>query len=140
MHDWVYISSVGGMTQLNGNYYIVAGETTNTYTLTDLNGNAIDTTTFGAYTSGGQAQRVYTITTPYNTSDLFPNQSTQNPGLKWVQDVTSLIICHPSYAPAILTIVSATNWTLSTITFGASVLAQVSAQVFYISTADVLGF
>ena len=67
-----YISQVGGMTcSWNGNYYIVAGKTTNTYELTDLNGNLIDTTTFGAYTSGGQAQRVYTLSTPYNASDLF---------------------------------------------------------------------
>ena len=86
--DWVYINQVGGMTQLNGNYYIVAGKTTNTYELTDLNGNLIDTTTFGAYTSGGQAQRVYTITTPYNASDLFPNQATGNPGIKWAQELS----------------------------------------------------
>lgn len=65
----------------------------------------------------------YQISTPYNASDLFPNQSTGNPGLKFVQDVTSMIICHPNYAPMILTINSATNWTLSAITFGSTILA-----------------
>lgn len=121
--DWIYILSVGGMTQLNGNYYIVIRTGANTYTLTDLNGNAIDTTGFGAYTSGGTAQRVYTITTPYNASDLFPNPAMQNPGIKWVQDVTSLIICHPSYPASILTINSATNWSFTSITIGPTIPA-----------------
>lgn len=121
--DWVFITTVVGMTQLNGNYYVVVKTGANTYTLTDLNGNAIDTTAFGAYVSGGTAQRVYTITSPYSTSDLFPNPLTGNPGIKFVQDVTSLIICHPTYHPQILTIVSATNWTLRAISFGASIPA-----------------
>jgi hypothetical protein len=119
--DWVFISAVGGMTQLNGNYYIVVKTGANTYTLTDLNGNAINTTTYGTYTAGGTAQRVYTITSPFAVRDLFPNPLTGNPGIKFVQDVTSMIICHPSYQPQILTIVSAANWTLSVINFGATI-------------------
>ena len=119
--DWVFITGVVGMTQLNGNYYIVVKTGADTYTLTDLNGNAINTTGFGAYVSGGTAQRVYTITSPYLASDLFPNPATGNPGIKFVQDVTSLIITHPSYAPAILTINSPTSWTLANITFGSTV-------------------
>ncbi len=121
--DWVLIKGIVGTTQLNGNYYIIVKTGANTYTLTDLNGNAIDTTAFGVYVSGGTAQRVYTITSPYAASDLFPNPLTGNPGLKWVQDVTSLIICHPSYQPSILTINSATDWSLATITFGATIQA-----------------
>src|SRR6266704_6061068 len=34
--DWITISGVGGMVNLNGNTFIIAGVTTNTYTLTDL--------------------------------------------------------------------------------------------------------
>ncbi len=127
--DWVFITGVVGMTQLNGNYYIVVRIGANSYSLTDLNGNAINTTTFGAYSSVGTAQRVYTITSPFSTSDLFPNPLTGNPGIKFVQDVTSLIICHPSYQPQILTIISATNWTLSTITFGATIFAPAMPTV-----------
>jgi hypothetical protein len=108
------------MIQLNGNYYIVVKTGANTYTLTDLNGNPIDTTAFGAYTGSGFAHRVYTIISPYNVSDLFPNPVTGNPGLKWVQDVTSLILCHPSYQPAILTITAPTSWTLANITIGST--------------------
>ncbi len=63
----------------------------------------------------------YEITTPYAASDLFPNQSTGNPGLKFVQDVTSLIICHPSYAPAILTITASNNWSYQAINFSTTI-------------------
>jgi hypothetical protein len=117
----IFISSVGGMTQLNGNYYKVIVLTVDTYTLTDLNDNPINTTTFGSYTSGGVAQRVYLISSPYNRDDLFPNAATGNPGLKFVQDVTSLIITHPSYAPVVLTINSAANWTLVNAAFGPAI-------------------
>jgi Ubiquitin-activating enzyme E1 FCCH domain len=114
--DWIFITGVAGMTQLNGNYYIVAGVTANTYTLTDLYGVAVNTTTFGAYTSGGTAQRVYTVTTsPYQASDLFT--------VKYVQNVNQLILCHPNYPPQLLTLNSAANWTLAPINFGPTISA-----------------
>src|SRR6266481_5578318 len=68
--DWIFISGVVGMTQLNGNYYIVTNVTANTYTLLDLFGFPVDTTAFGAYISGGLTQRVYTITSPYTASEV----------------------------------------------------------------------
>lgn len=117
--DWVYALDWGGMTNVNGNYFIISSASGSAVSVTDLNGNAVTFT--GTYTSGGQLQRVYTITTPYNASDLFPNQRTGNPGIKYVQDVTSLIICHPSYSPAILTINSATDWNFAIINFGTTI-------------------
>jgi hypothetical protein len=117
--DWVFLLILG-MAQLNANYYIVVKIDADHYSLTDLNGNVINTTTFGAFISG-TAQRVYTITSPYAVTDLFPNPLTGNPGIKFVQDVTSMIICHPSYQPQILTIVAPANWTLSVINFGATI-------------------
>jgi hypothetical protein len=53
----VTISNVGGMTQLNTNRYIVTNLVTTgpiTFQLYDTFGNAVDTTNFGTYTSGGQ--------------------------------------------------------------------------------------
>lgn len=44
----VYISGVGGMTQINGLAFTVAGVTTNTFQLSAVNG-----TGYGAFTSGG---------------------------------------------------------------------------------------
>lgn len=71
----------------------------------------------------------YTITSPYAAADLFPNPLTGNPGLKFVQDVTSLIITHPSYPPQILKIISANNWTLTSINFGPTIATPINTAV-----------
>jgi hypothetical protein len=109
--DWVYILNVGGIGNVNGKYFIISATTTNTFTVTDLYGNAL--AMIGLYTSGGTAQRVYTIPTPYNTPDL--------PTLKFAQNVQTLILTHPNYSPYVLTLISATNWTLNPIAFGSTV-------------------
>lgn len=51
--DGVTIADVGGMVELNGNQYSVASRTPTTFTLVDTNSNAVDTTNFTTYTSGG---------------------------------------------------------------------------------------
>lgn len=108
--DWVFVSNVGGMTQLNGNYYSILARTAGSITLGDLNGNPIDSTTFGAYTSGGRTARVYTIASPYAAADLAL--------LKFAQNINALILTHPSYAPASLTLIASNNWLLANINFG----------------------
>ena len=55
--DVVEITGVVGMTEANGNFYIVDDATTNTFSLNDLNGDDVDTTGFTAYTSGGIAHK-----------------------------------------------------------------------------------
>ncbi|MDE2106557.1 MAG: hypothetical protein KGL39_55595, partial [Patescibacteria group bacterium] len=125
--DWIYVSGVGGMTQLNGKYYIVHARDATHVTLYDLFGNPVDATGYSAYTSGGTTQRVYTIASPYAASDLFP--SSGNPGLKFVQNVNSLILVHPSYAPQILTYNSPTSWTIGAITFGTTISAPTGVSV-----------
>lgn len=49
---------VTGLVGLNTNVYLVANVTTNTFTLTDTSGNAIDTTNMGTYIGGGQARKM----------------------------------------------------------------------------------
>lgn len=114
--DWIFITGVGGMTQLNGHFYIInTVPDADHFTLTDLFGNVVDTTLYGAYTSGGTAARVFTLASPYSHSDLAL--------LKFVQNVNTLILTHPSYAPYALTYSSPTSWTLTQITFGSTVPA-----------------
>ena len=63
--EFVVLSSVVGMTEVNGVTYKVANKTTNTFELNDVDGNAVDTSTSGpysTYTSGGVANRIYQIT------------------------------------------------------------------------------
>lgn len=107
--DEVFISSVGGMTELNGRRFLVANQATNTFELTDLDGNNIDGTSYTAYTSGGDAQRVYTLTTPWAAADLAD--------LKYAQSADVQYICHPDYQPRKLERTSATSFTLTAVDF-----------------------
>lgn len=97
-NDWIFAGN---------KYYIVQGATANTYTLTDLFGNAINTNPFSLPTS---TQRVYTIASPYAAADLRQ--------VKFAQNVNQMILCHPDYAPQVLTLITATNWNILPITFG----------------------
>ena len=61
--DWVKITSVVGMTELNGNFYIVSNATANTFELTDTDGDDVDGLLYTAYTSGGQIQKCFEMPT-----------------------------------------------------------------------------
>ncbi len=128
--DWVLLSAVGGMTQVNGNYYIVAGVTANTFQLHDLNGIAIDSSAYSAYTAGGTAQRVYTIASPYAANELSL--------IKYAQNVDTMILCHPNHAPQQLILITATNWTLTPIVFGTTIATPSSLSVNTTLAADVV--
>lgn len=106
--DEVYFLAVGGMTELNGNFYIVSDSAANTFKLKDIDGNYISSSGFGAYTSGGTVARVYEITTPYVEADLFE--------LKYAQTADVMYIVHPMYAPRKLTRTAHASWTLTTYT------------------------
>ncbi|HCQ05097.1 MAG TPA: hypothetical protein DIT99_32545, partial [Candidatus Latescibacteria bacterium] len=67
--DEVYITAVVGMTELNGKYYKIASKTTNTFELTDIDGDNINGSGFTAYSSAGTAARVHTLTTTFLTAD-----------------------------------------------------------------------
>lgn len=110
--DEIYIDGVGGMIELNGRNYRVAGATSNTFTLTNLFGDAIDTTNFTAYTSGGTATEIFNVATPYAVADL--------PGLRFVQSADTMFIVHPSYAIRTLTRSADNNWTFATPTITGS--------------------
>lgn len=101
--DWIFA---------NNTYYIVQNALTNSFTLTDLFGNAINVNPFGSFPVN--AQRVYTLFgSPFQAADLYQ--------IKYAQNVNQLILCHPNYAPQVLTLNSATNWTIGSIQFGSTV-------------------
>ena len=112
--DWIYVQNVGGMTQLNGKYYKVAAVVGNNVTIANLNGVNIDSTGYTTYTSGGTASRVYTIASPYVSSDDLRL-------IKFAQSVNQMVLCHPNHSPYVLTLISATNWTLVPIVIGATI-------------------
>lgn len=100
--DQIYIDSVGGTTQLNGLRFTVAGVTANTFELSGIN-----TTSYGVYTSGGTATRIYTLVSPYSDTEVQSIQTRQ------VGD--TVYIAHPSYETRRLTRVTNTSWTLDTL-------------------------
>jgi hypothetical protein len=120
--DEVAISSVGGMTQLNGRNFKVAGVTANTFQLRYMDdATTVNSTAFGAYTSGGSARRVFTLVTPFLEADL--------PQLKFVQSADVLTIVHPGYSPRDLARTGTTAWTLTPITFSPSIDRPTSVAV-----------
>lgn len=101
-NQWVYVTI--NWSTLSGRFYKIAGATANTFTLVDLWGVAIDTTTLGAFTSGTVAS-VFEVTSPYVEADLGELNITQS------NDV--LTITHPLYQTRELRRISATNWTFT---------------------------
>lgn len=122
--DHVYIEGVGGMTELNGRWFIVANVATNTFELTDpYDGGAtdIDGTGYTAYTSGGTVGKVYELTTPYAQADLDE--------LKWTQSADVLTITHPSYAIREISRTDHNAWTITTPTFAPDIDAPTGVSV-----------
>ena len=127
--DWIYVQSVGGMTQLNQKYFSILAVAGNNVTLGDLNGASINSTGYGTYTSGGTTSRVYTITSPYTSADNLRL-------IKFAQSVNQMVLCHPNHTPYVLTLVSATNWTLLPINIGASIVAPTGVNIAITTVAS----
>jgi hypothetical protein len=75
----------------------------------------------GAYTSGGTSARVYTISSPYAAADLA--------GLKFAQDVNTMVICSPNHGPYQLVYTSAASWAITAVTIGSTVSAPTGQAV-----------
>jgi len=107
--DEISITSVAGMTELNNKRYLVANKTTNTFEITNVDGTNINGTGFTAYTSGGVANRVYEISTPYLTAELFD--------IKFAQSADVMYITHPNHEVEKLSRTGHTSWTLADVDF-----------------------
>lgn len=126
--DWVYISGVAGMTEFNGLTWIIDSvPSADTFTVTDLFGNSVSTVDFDAYTSGGVANRIYTIVSPYAAVDL--------PYLKFTQSADTMSFgclnqeTSTEYVPYDLTRASATSWSFTALSVGATIAAPANLSV-----------
>lgn len=117
--DWVY-GQIQGMTQLNGLTFIVTNKTTNTFQLTDLFGNVINTGNYSAFTFG-TFSRIYTVVSPYAAVDL--------PYLKYTQSADEMTLTcwnqttltgYPQYD---LIRSGNTSWAFTQTTFGSTISA-----------------
>ncbi len=117
--DWVFGASLGGMTNFNSLTWIVQNAASNTFTLTDLYGNAVDTTSFSAWTSGGTFARIYTVTSPYAAIDL--------PYLKFTENANTMnLVCwnqstNTEYPPYTLKRLGNTNWVFTQVSFASPI-------------------
>lgn len=115
--DWIYVDNVLGTLSMNRRFYIIKNQLTpTTYTLTNLYGEDLDTTAYGAMT-GGTAQRVYTIASPYAIADL--------PLLKFAQNTNTLLITHTGYSPRLLQQLAANVWVLAPLIISTTLSAPV---------------
>ncbi len=111
----VYLAGVVGMTQLNGRTLYVANATTNTFTLTDVNGQDVSTTAMGGYVSGGTATMLYELASPYVAADLLD--------IRYEQSADVMYLAHTGYAPHKLVRTDHNAWTISAVTFETSLAA-----------------
>jgi len=111
--DVIYISGIVGAigTFLNGRTFKVANVNTgaNTFELDYMDGANVNSTSFGAYTSGGTIEEIYSITTPYAAADLARVQYSQNGD--------EMYLVHREYEPRSLTSAGDTSWTLAAVAF-----------------------
>jgi hypothetical protein len=102
--DHVAISSVAGMTQINNRTFKIASVTSNTFEL-----SGVDSRDYSTYSSGGVANVVYEIVTPYTTAQLR--------ALKFAQSADVMYVCHNSVSTRKLTRTDHTAWTLTEVDF-----------------------
>lgn len=102
--DYVYIADGGGMTELDGRYFTVAGVTANTFQL-----SGVDSTGYTAYSTGGTVARVYEITSPYLAADVS--------NIRFAQNADVIHLAHDNYAPRKLSRTGHTSWTLTEVNF-----------------------
>lgn len=120
--DHVFISGISGAigNYLNNRTFKVAGVNTgaNTFQLNYTDGTPVNSTSFGAYGSGGTIAEIYEIATPYLEADLAD--------LQYVQSADVVTIVHKDYAPRELSRTGHTSWTLSTLSFAPTIAAPTS--------------
>ena len=84
--DEIAINSIVGMTELNAKFYLVANITATTAELTDIDGDDVDGTGFTAYSSGGTAEKIFEIASPYHEDDLYDLKFAQNADVMYITD------------------------------------------------------
>lgn len=106
--DWVFMDGVVGMTEVNGETYVIDNSSSTGFDLLDVYGNNIDSTGFSAYVSGGTVARIYTADSPYAEADLQFLKFTQS------KDVMSMCCVNQDtlteYEPEDLTRFGNTDW------------------------------
>lgn len=114
--DRVFPDALGGMVELlDDRVFIVTNKTNDTFQLTDMWGDVVDTSGYTAYTSGGTFSRLYQLTFPYDHLEVFD--------IGFDQTADTMILGHWGYAPRKVTRTGHAAWSIATITFGPTLAA-----------------
>lgn len=98
--DQVIITGVVGMVEVNGKTFTLANVTTNTFELSGVN-----STSYTAYSSGGIAEKIVEVTSPYTASQILE--------LQVAQTADTMYIANRNHAPRELKRTSSTSFTLT---------------------------
>lgn len=107
--DEIVLSGIVGMTELNGRNVRVSNQFLNQFDIEFLDGSGVDSTGFSAYVSGGTAEKVFEIVSPYFSSQLKE--------IRFVQSADVMTLVHPGHFPRELSRTGPTTWNLSIISF-----------------------
>jgi len=120
--QWVYLAIPTGMTELNTRIVQITVLSVDTFSIqSTLDAANINTTDYTTYVSGGTAARIYTLSTPYDISDVA--------ALKWAQSADVMSFTHPDYPPYDLSRIANNNWTLTKTTFSSGISAPSTLSV-----------
>jgi hypothetical protein len=132
--DWVFLSGIGGMTQVNGQTYVVGNRTANSFQLFDVYGNPINSTAFGGFTSNGSAARIYTLTTIYAEADLEYLKITESADVMSICCVNQMT--QTEYPPQDLNRLSDIDWTFTPVVPNATIAPPGEPAVTATSNGD----
>jgi hypothetical protein len=105
--DHVFIDFIAsGMTELGRRRFTIAGVTATTFQLVGVN-----STGYGAYTSGGTASRIYRLATPFDSGGVAVD------ALQFAGQNDVLYMACPTHPPMKLSRFGATDWTIEEVEF-----------------------
>lgn len=103
--DEVYISGNQGMPEINDQFFLVANKATDTFQLQTVFGEDVDSSAFGAWSSGGTIRKVYEIDSPYREADI--------PEIHSRQSADTVYLTRHRYPPFKLTRTGHTAWSIA---------------------------
>ena len=111
----IYVTSLPGTSGIAGrNFRVNTVPTADTFTLKDLYGTVLDTTSSGTYGGAGTVQRVYKIVSPYTAANI-TESDTNCCLLSFAQSGDVMDICVPEFQPRQLTRTSSTSWAFTSL-------------------------
>ena len=110
--DYVDLSGIVGMTELNNRRVIISNSTSNTFEITDEDAVDVDSTGYTTYSSSGESEKIFEIVTPYLHTELADIKFTQQADVMW--------ITHANHTPYKLSRTASTVFSIAAVEFDAT--------------------